>query len=218
MKKLNINANGNKKLRNTDTVRFLIWNLPAVKTCPFRTAMCEKSCYARKAERVYPTVLPCREQNYLDSLENDFAENMIYTIEKKLKHRAYSGKKIIFRIHESGDFYNVEYFRKWCRIAEHFENDERIVFLAYTKSVAFYKSARIPHNLIIRSSIWADTCAQSITITKAFNIPIYTALTPQEIDAERAAGRIFTVCRCDDCATCGECWNKSVKDIICKIH
>ena len=37
MKKLNVNINGNKKLINTATVRFMIWNIPAVVTCPFAT-------------------------------------------------------------------------------------------------------------------------------------------------------------------------------------
>jgi hypothetical protein len=121
-KLLNVNINGNRKLQNTDTIRYMIWNLPAVKTCPFRTEMCEKSCYARKAERIYPQVLPSREENYTESLENDFAANMIFTIEKKLNSKAFAGKKCIFRVHESGDFYNVEYTRKWIKICKHFEN------------------------------------------------------------------------------------------------
>lgn len=223
MKKLNINTNGNKKLRNTENVRFIIWNLPAVKTYPFRTAMCEKSCYARKAERVYPTVLPSREQNYLDSLEYDFAENMIYTIEEELKKKKYIGKKVVFRIHESGDFYNQTYFDKWVKIVQHFENTDNIVFLAYTKSLPYvinggYNGNLFPSKLVIRSSIWKDTAPVNVNLTGILNIPMYTALTQSEMDTERAAGHIFTVCKCDDCATCGECWNKSVKDIICKIH
>jgi hypothetical protein len=38
---------------------------------------------------------------------------MIYTIEKRLNSKAFNGRKAIFRIHESGDFYNVGYTRKW---------------------------------------------------------------------------------------------------------
>ena len=93
MERLNINTNGNKKLRNTENVRFLIWNLPAVKTCPFRTPHCEKACYARKAERVYPQVAPSRERNFEASQRADFIENMIYTIETELTRKKYAGKK-----------------------------------------------------------------------------------------------------------------------------
>ena len=81
MKMLNVNINGNKKLINTDTVRFMIWNIPAVVTCPFATEHCKHFCYARKAERVYPQVLPAREKNLEESKSEDFVANMIYTIE-----------------------------------------------------------------------------------------------------------------------------------------
>lgn len=223
MEKLNVNINGNKKLRNTDKIRFMIWNLPAVKTCPFRTEMCEKSCYARKAERVYPQVLPCREKNYKDSLQADFVERMIYTIEKELSTKKYNGKLTIFRIHESGDFYNVDYAKKWVAIAKHFENDNRIKFLAYTKSITyfallFYGTELFPKNLVIRSSIWKDTDPDKIEVTEFYNFPIYTALTMSEIMEERENGHKFYICKCDDCANCRMCWNSKVKDIICEIH
>jgi hypothetical protein len=116
----------------------MIWNLPSVKTCPYKTPSCEKSCYARKAERCYPTVLPARENNYMESLQADFVENMIYTIESRLNSKAFQGKKVIFRIHESGDFYNLEYTKKWIAICKHFEKDNRIEFLAYTKSILYF--------------------------------------------------------------------------------
>lgn len=223
MKKLNVNTTGNKKLRNTDKVRFMIWNLPAVKTCPFRTDMCEKSCYARKAERVYPNCLPSRENNYKESLQADFVENMIFTIEKELNSKKCNGKLTIFRIHESGDFYNLEYAAKWIAIAKHFENDNRIKFLAYTKSIIYfvnlgYGFMDFPSNLVIRSSLWKDTKQDRIELTYSYNFPIYTALTEIEIIQEKQNGHNFTTCNCDDCANCGHCWNKNEKDIICKIH
>lgn len=77
---LNVNVNGNKKLVNNDKVRYIIWNLPAIKTCPFATEHCKKACYACKAERMYPSVTPSREKNYNDSLKDDFSVRMIETI------------------------------------------------------------------------------------------------------------------------------------------
>jgi hypothetical protein len=222
MEKLNINTNGNRKLQNTDKVRFIIWNLPAVKTCPFRTKMCEKSCYARKAERIYPQVLPSRELNYTASLQPDFVENMIYTIEKEIASKKYTGKKIVFRIHESGDFYSLEYVWKWEKIAKHFENDNRIVFLAYTKSIAFftgigkYGTDEFPKNFVVRSSIWNDTAPENIQLTTEYNFPIYTAGTPEEVTEKQKDG--YKLCKCDNCGTCGKCWNNNIKDIIVKIH
>lgn len=222
MKKLNINVNGNKKLQNNGNIRFIIWNLPAVKTCPFRTAMCEKSCYARKAERVYPQVLPSRERNYIDSLEDDFTENMIYTLENELKSKKYTGKKVVFRIHESGDFYSLEYTRKWVEIARHFLDNPQIVFLAYTKSIIYFGlpsyGTEIPENMVVRSSLWADSKPEVVMLTERLNLPIYTALSEQDMETERANGHKFAECKCENCATCGLCWNKKARDVICKIH
>jgi hypothetical protein len=42
-----------------------------------------------------------------------------------------SRRKRVVRVHESGDFYSVEYFRKWLKIARKLPN---IQFYAYTKS------------------------------------------------------------------------------------
>lgn len=223
MEKLNINTNGNRKLRNTDSVRFIIWNLPAVKTCPFSTAHCRQSCYARKAERVYPQVLPSRERNYTDSQSDSFVENMIFTIESELKSKKYLGKVAVFRIHESGDFYNLEYTRKWVSIARHFENVPDLVFLAYTKSIVYfvqsgYDTETFPKNLVIRSSLWDDTTARNRALTVANHFPVYTALSRHDMTEKANRGEAFTECRCYDCGTCGKCWNTADREIICEIH
>lgn len=221
--RLNINTNGNKKLRNTESVRFMIWNLPAIKTCPFATEHCKASCYARKAERVYPQVLPSREENYKQSLSADFVENMIETIEHELNTKKYRGKLCVFRIHESGDFYNLEYTKKWLEIVRHFNGDPRITFLAYTKSIWFfvasgYGSDTFPDNIIVRSSLWDDTTDENRILTTSRNFPIYTALSQKDMDTETESGHIFEKCDCADCANCGKCWNAACKDIIVKIH
>ena len=223
MKRLNINTSGNKKLKNTENVRFMIWNLPAVKTCPFSTEHCRSNCYARKAERVYPQVLPSRENNYIDSLSADFVENMIFTIERELNSKKYRDKLCVFRIHESGDFYNLEYTRKWIDIIKHFENDNRIVFLAYTKSIVYfvnfgYGLSTFPQNFVVRSSLWDDTNIDFLTLTYLHKFPIYTALTRKQMNSRIENGAKFTECRCNDCATCGKCWNKEHGEIVCEIH
>lgn len=217
---LNVNINGNRKLRNTDNVRFMIWNLPAVRTCPFKTPMCEKSCYARKAERLYPQVLPAREANFEASLQNDFAERMIDTIKYYLASKAFAGKKVIFRIHESGDFYNREYAQKWVNVARHFEKVPNIVFLAYTKSLKYvvdcgYSKASFPKNLILRASVWADTTSEQLDTIATYDMPIYTALAKQEfVEMSDKYAR----CDCADCANCGKCWDANNRRIACEIH
>ena len=218
-----INFNGNLKLKNNDETRFMIWNIPAVITCPYRTAMCEKFCYARKAERMYPSCLDARQRNFEDTKRADFVERMIFTIEAEMQTKKFAGKKIVFLIHESGDFYNWGYMMKWVEIARHFMGNEKIVFLAYTKSIDYaiacgWNDGTFPSNFVIRSSIWADTKAEKIELTEKQEIPVYTALSAHDMDEAEKSGLQFEKCRCEDCATCGKCWDPSIKTIITYIH
>ena len=201
-------SNGNKKLVSNAETRFVIWNIPAVKTCPFRTAACESACYARKAEKVYPSVLPARERNFRDTLAPDFVERMTYTI---LAIRAKSNAKtVVVRIHESGDFYNREYAEMWLAIMENCKG-ESIKFIAYTKSVKYFDGVKLPRNFFLRASVWNDTTPENLEIVERNAWPIYTAVEKFE------KGDTFTRCRCADCATCAKCW-QAFRDIRCEIH
>lgn len=223
MKKNNIYlSTGNKKLKSNESTRFLIFNLPACKTCPFKTKECEKNCYARKAEKQYPGCLPCRERNQAETLNDNFVENMISIIEKRLKHHCYRGKLTLFRIHESGDFYNLEYTKKWYDICKHFENDNRIIFLAYTKSLPYFKTLgygkpAFPANFIVRSSIWNDTKNVMLELTKTLEMPIYTAYTKTELETQKEKPGFF-YCDCVDCGKCKACYYNENCNIGCKIH
>jgi len=214
---LNVNFNGNKKLVNNDKVVFAIWNLLSIVTCPFATELCKKSCYARKSERIYPGVIKSRTKNFDDSKKADFVARMIYTIKKQLNKKSMNGKKLVFRIHESGDFYNKEYVNKWLNVARAFMDNDQVIFIAYTKSINYFIGVDVPQNLIIRASIWDDT-REDLAKLSVDNFPIYTAKPQVELDQMRANNVAFYQCRCKDCATCGQCWNVNNKSIICAIH
>lgn len=111
---------GNRKLPTTTA----IFNLPAVKTCPNATKECIKYCYARKAERMYPQVLPFRNRN----LKKSKQKNFVKLISDELSHKQ---KITAIRAHESGDIYSQSYFDKWVNIANKFKDK---IFYAYTKS------------------------------------------------------------------------------------
>ena len=199
----------NKKLVPNKATAFIIWNLPAVYTCPFATDDCITDCYARKAENAYPTVLPARTENYLMSKRDDFVElmtNEILRIAKGTKKPI-----IIVRIHESGDFYNQKYVNKWLAIMRNCLCDKRIRFIAYTKSFKFFDGKKLPKNFSLRASIWADTSKEQREIVARNGWNIYTAVPVFK------KGDAFTRCRCADCATCKHCW-QNYKDIRCEIH
>lgn len=213
---LNVNVTGNKKLQNTSNVSFIIWNLPSVITCPFRTEQCEKLCYAKKAERLYPSVSPSRQRNFDASRKADFIANMVFTLEAEISHNESHGKKSVVRIHESGDFYNETYANAWLQIAEHFE-DRNVVFMAYTKSVRYFYGKSIPKNMVIRFSLWADTNPQQKALAEAMQLPTYSADKVDVVDNMVAKG-YATKCDCADCGNCGKCWDVTVKRIYCVFH
>ena len=206
-------SNGNKKLKPNKETRFLIWSLPAIKTCPYATEMCKGACYARKAEKQYPNALRSRERNLEFSRSADFVDIMTAYIHKRCKHYLYRrADRIVFRMHESGDFYSREYFEKWAEIARNCADIPNLIFMGYTKSLPFVHD--IPANMVIRSSVWADTAREMLEITERENYPIYTAVPKftTETDSEK--------CECLDCGTCNKCWCKDVANHVlkCEIH
>ena len=204
---------GNKKLKSTKAVKFLIFNLPAIITCPFRTALCEKFCYARKAEKQYKKCLPFRMRNYNRTMGNDFIESVVYTLSIHAQRPSYqSAKKIIVRIHESGDFYDMGYFEKWVEIAKRmYAICPDMIFTAYTKS-PFCIGYPLPDNFVVRYSIWSDTKAEYIDEVEKHNTPIYTAVEhfTNETENER--------CRCESCGTCLKCYSNKFNKLLCEIH
>lgn len=144
-------SNGNLKVKNCN-----IFSLPAFTTCKPNTA-CRSFCYARKAEKCYPDVLPRRKENYKLSLRDDFAANVTELLSKR--------KNQVTRIHESGDFYSIEYIGKWYRIASNLPN---MKFYAYTKrNYLFAGETGAPPMILVKPKnltlIWSvDGVADSI--------------------------------------------------------
>lgn len=202
----------NRKLKPDKDTRYLIWNLPIRITCPYATELCKKSCYAKKAETFYPDAYPSRYRHLELSKQADFTKRMIFTIQSHLNRPAFKkAKKVVIRIHESGDFYNQEYANKWIAIAENFIDDPKVVFMAYTKSIEFFRNG-YPENLVIRFSIWDDTKPEQIQLARDMNLPTYSAVKRFTNEPDRNR------CYCTSCSECHKCWNKACESIVCEIH
>lgn len=201
----------NSKLIPNTFIDYIIWNLPAVTTCPGATGHCKGQCYALKAERAYPTCLPSRERNLALSKQGAFVKNMVYTI---LKRRYYSRKKLlVVRIHESGDFYSCKYAMDWLEIARTIESTgERVRFIAYTKSFSFFDGVELPANFSLRASVWDDTPEEDLEMIERNGWTIYTAVE------KFGSSDSFHHCRCEDCSGCLQCLNSQKKVIACEIH
>ena len=205
-------SEGNKKLKRNDNSYFLIWSLPSVVTCPYATSLCKKSCYAKKAERQYKQVLPCRERNLQESRKSSFVADMVQSITYYTNLPKNKDKQCFFRIHESGDFYNLPYLIKWMQIAEQLPD---VTFTAYTKSVSFVNAVRshIPKNLVIRYSIWDDTREKDVQLAQKLNLPIFTAKDKGELESLKE----YSICP-NDCSRCKKCYSNKYKRIAIAIH
>lgn len=190
-------STGNKKMKDV-----LIFSIPAVVTCPYRTAACEHRCYAKKAERLYPQTLPARHRNFGATQDENFVTDMIAKI-----YKMNSGRKKfkLFRIHEAGDFYNKKYFESWLKIIIAFPE---IQFLAFTKSTFVKEYLDIlPSNLNLFYSVWSDTKKDNII----YELPLALAG-----DCKRLYNKEVFECK-GLCNECFHCFTKK-KDVHFKIH
>lgn len=211
---------GNKKLVSNKDIKFLIFNLPSQITCPNRTELCTKYCYAKKAERLYKNVLPCRNNNLEETKKEKFVFNMVNTIRDELRKPKYNNTKVFFRIHESGDFYSKKYLKDWIDIIKHinnyiedgyYSNNMSITFVAWTKSFGFLKGIKLPSNFRILASLWNDTKAKDVNLVNKLNMTKFLCIG-KGVDS----GNEF-VCK-GDCNSCLECYEGNTKNILVELH
>jgi len=147
-------SNGNEKLNKDNGGIYHIigygipadfnfeWNGQKYNTCPCALA-CRDICYAKQGSYNFANVKTAREFNLYASLQDNFVDNAISDLRRMRKVNT-------VRIHDSGDFYSFEYYRKWCDIAKALPH---IIFYAYTKTVNMDLFTDKPDNLRITQSL-----------------------------------------------------------------
>lgn len=145
---------GNEKLQkdNGGVYNIVGFGIPAdydfilngvkTNTCPGALA-CRAVCYAKQGRYGTPTVKNARMHNLEMSLSADFVGMVIEDLKRMRKINT-------VRIHDSGDFYNQEYYNKWCDIARALPH---ITFYAYTKTVNMDLFTNKPENFQITQSL-----------------------------------------------------------------
>jgi len=134
----------NSKMKKMTGVKTFNWGIPAFRsktgfsTCP-KAGICVKGCYAKQGTYTWSNVSQAFETRLNLSQGPDF----VPTINAEIKRR----KVERLRIHDSGDFYSIEYLDKWIDIINLNPNT---TFYAYTKMVDMFNNyPNIPSNLII---------------------------------------------------------------------
>lgn len=186
-------SKGNHKI-GKDT---LILNITSATDCPSRAlGLCQVpgKCYAMKAERMYPQVLPYRrkqteywDQHNSEEIARDLADVIKRSTKLPIKY---------IRISESGDFRYQEDVTKLVEIAEHLV-DTGVVLYCYTarKELDFSKA---PANLVVNGSAWmADNS--------------FTAVPKKDL------GKYQVTCP-GNCRICSLCKTKAGLDIKVGIH
>src|SRR5262249_30392029 len=99
------------------------WSLPAVITCPGRSALCERHCYARSGRYRTSTVRDVLGENLEAATEPGFEARMVREIRRR-------GVRVC-RWHVSGDFLDAEYAKASLAV---FRRCPRTKFYGYTRS------------------------------------------------------------------------------------
>ena len=144
----------NSKMRKTSQktdITVVNWTIPAflsntgLKTCPM-AGVCATGCYARSGTYRFANAVKAHEAKLAFTLQDDFVFKMVCELEHWLGKK--SVKQLRVRIHDSGDFYSLQYLNKWIEVMKHFENNKRIAFYAYTKQVQMItdNKSRMPTN------------------------------------------------------------------------
>ena len=148
---INLLCDGMNNLKLKKTIRLnrahiATFSLPAVITCP-GADKCLKAGYCHAGNYNYRSNKDKQSDNYLISQSDKFVDMICDELTNKYTYTKY------VRIHPTGDFYSMDYFKKWVSIAV---RNPSVIFYAYTKSIDIVKAYKIiselPENMIITYS------------------------------------------------------------------
>jgi len=225
--------NGNNKLldyddENGNSFRYAQVNTRAVIDCPFATEGCKSVCYATKGNHQYSSVQESRENSRNETKRKDFSESILHTIATHKMTKRYKDSIMLIRIHESGDFYSMQYLRKWLAIWAGIEGDMNTRCVFYTKSFPFFLKLNNTEKSLINRMLESGQIA--------INLSVDDTTSPEQWKAYHAMRKAFpkvntyyctehvdnvkhnNVCDCANCAKCGTC-NKGTGEVtVVKIH
>lgn len=222
---------GNDKLLDYGNYRYAQFNTRAIKDCPFASKGCLEFCYANKGCHVFANVKAAREKSYNDSLLEDFAEKMIFTIESEILYsRRYFGNVMILRLHESGDFYNMVYLKKWIKVFKWINENAagKVIVCFYTKSSPLFNRLSDEEKAIINDGLEKGTLAISASLDDTFTMKMVYEVA--QFKKTFPLANVYFVtnhyekvkheeeCDCANCAKCGHCIMTSGKTVVVKIH
>ena len=170
-------------------------NLPAGLTCR-ADAPCQKGCYAKKGNWIFPTTKESLSNNF--KAFNEEPENFFNGIINALNNSDMLYK--FFRWHSSGDIVNYEYLKGIVRVAEACPQTK---FLCFTKKFnlvnMYLEFHTLPENLKIVFSAWDNT----FLVNNPHNLPVtYVRFKDSSRNADIPEYAIPCVGKCYECKAC----------------
>lgn len=142
----------NKKMSDSTNNKYLVYNfgIPAyksktgLKTCPL-AGICAKGCYAKSGAYIWSNVSQAFEKRLTETLKPNFSDIAQLELDKLKRSAERKNVKLVIRVHDSGDFYNLEYLLKWVEV---FKNNPNVHFYTYTKMIPLFLKTKIvwPNN------------------------------------------------------------------------
>lgn len=175
-----LTQNAKMKKSSQDGIHLYNFGIPAFKsetgmfTCP-NAKQCAVGCYARTGTYRFKGSINAYENRLKLTQHESFAEVIKFFVDKLVsKHQ---DGILLIRVHDSGDFYNEEYQRVWYGIADHYKNNPKVQFYAYTKMVSQSESLSDikPHNFRIIYSYGGKQDSQ-IDTTKHYHSRVFESV------------------------------------------
>jgi len=112
------------------------WSILEIASCPYATELCKSLCYAKIGRMALHSTR--RGKNFKETIQliqqGLFVEKFLELWDKTFKlpknkfRKVYTGT---LRIHDAGDFFNIQYILAWIEIAKRLPE---VKFWAYTRS------------------------------------------------------------------------------------
>lgn len=182
-------SNGNSKMGGIPSV-----SLPSITTC--RVCECRDKCYARKLERLRPSVRNAYKRN-LEILTKD-PDTYWREVEAAIMLSRY------FRFHVSGDIPDIYYLQSMISVAERNPHCQILCFTKKYEKVNAWceRYGEIPSNLHIIFSAW-----DNLEMPNPYNFPVaYVRFK----DGHTSAPEDAYICygNCSECVMVdGGCWS-----------
>jgi hypothetical protein len=199
----------NKKLKLlswNSTLGCWTFNLPAGHTCYGFSKWCYKRCYGKKGNWCFKTTIKSIDYKWRQTQDLDkFVDQLILELDV-IQRNGFN----IVRIHSSGDFYNIDYFRSWIDIAKIYTN---ITFYCYTKNWRLNGWYKILHEADKINNFYI-ICSYDYTMKDfpKWNKVAKISENKKEINCKKQIDKKH------NCVSCKMCFNDKIKEIIFYPH